>query len=147
MRNYKLDPEKFPRVRRNIILTYIFLALIGLGVVYLSLREALFNQAWALIPFILLVFAVTGWYALRQRRKYWEAFELSIRDNTLIRRAFKEPDVRIKRSKISGLREVQHGLILSTPGRENMLLIPRDLRDRDYEEIKRTLETWVGKEV
>jgi hypothetical protein len=142
---YKLDPAKFPRVRRNIILTYVLFALVGLGVVYLYLRQALFGQAWTLIPLVLLVFAVTGWYALTQRQKYWAEFELIIRDNTLIRRAHKAPELRIDRTNISGLREVRHGLILSTPDRKNLLLVPRDLRDGDYEAVKRTLGKWVGK--
>lgn len=142
MNTYKLDPKKFPRIRRNIILTYIAMALIGLGVVYLYIREALFGQAWMLIPFILLLFFIAGWFALRQRRKYWEEFQLLVKDNLLVRRAHKSPELRIKRSELTGVKEVRHGLILSTPARKNMLLIPRDLPDDDYQEIKRTLKKW-----
>jgi len=141
---YKLDPDKFPRVRRNIILTYMVMALVGLGVVYLYIREPLFEEAWPLVPFVLLVFTSAGWLALRQRRKYWEEFTLIVRDNTLIHRAHKAPEIRIKRPKITRVREVRNGLILSTPDRENMLLIPRDLSDKDYQEIKVTMERWAG---
>ena len=142
MKTYKLDPEKFPRIRRNIILSYIFLAMACLGVVYLYIREALFGQAWTLIPFILLVFALACWYAIRQRRKYWEEFHLVLRADALTYQVHKSPEVRIKRSKVSGVKEIRQGLILSTPQRENRLVIPKALREEDYQEIKRTLEKW-----
>ena len=91
MKTYQLDQEKFPRIRRNIILSYIFLALVGLGVVYLYIREDLFGQAWTLIPFVCVVFAAGGWFALRQRRKYWEEFRLRIKDDALYFRAPESP--------------------------------------------------------
>ncbi len=144
MSTYQLDPEKFPRVRRNIILMYLALALVGLGVIYLTVGEALFGQAWTLIPFVGLVFAAAGWYALRQRRQYWQAYQLLVRDRTLIRRAHNVPELRIQRSHITGVREVRNGLILSTPKNENLLLIPRDLPEDDYQEIKRRMERWAG---
>ena len=145
MSTYKLDPEKFSRVRRNIILTYIALALVGLGVVYLYIREALFGEAWPLIPFVLLLFTAAGWFALRERRKYWEEFKLTVRDNTLFYKVPKAPEIRIKRSKITRVREVRNGLILSTLDRENMLLVPRDLPDEDYQAIKRRMDSWTNK--
>jgi hypothetical protein len=44
------------------------------------------------------------------------------------------------------VKEVRHGLILSTPAKENTLLIPRELPDEEYQEIKRTLTRWAGRE-
>lgn len=143
MNIYQLDPHKFPRVRRNIILSYLAMALVGLGVVYINLGEALFGQAWTLIPFVLLLFTAAGWWALRQRRKYWEEFRLRINGDALFYRAPNIPEVRIKRENITGMREIRQGLVLATPGRENTLLVPRDLRDEDYQAIKRTMEKWV----
>jgi hypothetical protein len=146
LRKYKLDPDKFPRVRRNIILAYILMALVALGVIYLYIQEALFGQAWTLIPFILVVFAAAGWFALRQRQKVWEEFQLMVKDNALFRRTPKSPEIRINRSDVTGVKEVRHGLILSTPAKENTLLIPRELPDEEYQEIKRTLTRWAGRE-
>ena len=144
MKTFKLDPEKFPRIQRNIILSYVLLALAGLGVTYLYIREALFSQAWMLIPFILLVFAIACWYAIRQRRKYWEEFRLTFQEDALIYHVQKSKEVRIRRSKINGVKEVRQGLILSTSERENTLLIPKDLPENDLQEVKRTLEEWAG---
>jgi len=93
MKTYKLDPKKFPKVRRNIILSYIFLAMLGLVVFYLYLRDALFNQAWGLIPFVLLMFAGAGWLAVRDRRRFWEEFQLIFKEDVLIRRAPKSPEM------------------------------------------------------
>lgn len=144
MKTYRLDPNKFPRVRRNIILSYVFMALVGLGVVYLYVRDALFGQAWTLIPFVLLVFTGGAWFALRQRRKYWEEFQLRIQDDALYFRAPHVPEVRIQRRGITGVKEIRQGLILSTPARENTLLVPRDLPDEDYQAFKKIMEKWVG---
>jgi hypothetical protein len=145
MKSFRLDPENFPRIRRNIILTYIILALVALVIFYLYLREALFNQAWMLIPFVLLVFTAAGWYALRQRRKYWEGYELRLGDNILIRAAPNNPDMKIKRKDVTGIKEVHQGLILATRASENALLIPKELSDQDYQQIKGVMERWASK--
>lgn len=144
MKTYHLDPDKFPRVRRNIIITYIVLAIIGFVVFYLYIREALFGQAWMLIPFVLFVFALAGWFALRERKKYWDGFQLTIQDNALIRLAPKMLEMKVKRAGITGVREVRQGLIVSTKVHENTLLIPKDLRDEDYQTAKRILEKWTA---
>jgi hypothetical protein len=144
MKTYHLDPEKFPRIRRNIILTYFFLSLVGLAIVYLYIGPPLFGSAWTLIPFVVVVFAGVGWYALRERRKYWETYELTVTLRGLKISAPKSPDINIGKEKISAVREVRQGLILSSREKENWLLIPKDLPDDDYAAVKNTLENWVG---
>jgi len=135
VKSYHLDSEEFHRVRRNIILTYVVLALAALGIFYLYFREALFSQGWVLIPFVLLLFIAAAWFAIRQRRKYWDHFELRFTDQYLVRSLPNTPEMRVKYSDITGWKEVRQGLILSTPVSENTLLIPKALRDRDYQAI------------
>ncbi len=144
MKTYHLDPEKFPRIRRNIILTYIFLSLLGLAIVYLYIGAPLFGSAWTLIPFVLVVFAAAGWYTLYERQKYWEQYELTLTPEDLKISAHKSPDIRISKDKITAVREVRQGLILSNPQKENWLLIPKDLPDNDYAAVKKILESWVS---
>lgn len=145
MKIYRLDPEKFPRVQRNTILTYFFLSLVGLGVFYLNIGNALFNQAWMLIPLVFFAFTLAGWLSLRDRRRYWDEFEIIIRDNALTRRAPKLPDYTIKKSAMRGFKEVRQGIIIATASSENTLIIPRDLPDNDYRKLKQTLENWTEK--
>jgi len=147
MKSFRLDPDNFPRIRRNIILTYIILALVALVIFYLYLQEALFNQAWILVPFVLLVFTAAGWYALQQRRKYWEGYELRLGDKILIRAFPNNPDMKIKRTDVTGIKEVRQGLILATRASENALLIPKELSDQDYQQIKGVMEMWASKEI
>jgi hypothetical protein len=142
---YRLDPDKFPRVQRNTILTYFFLSLVGLGVFYLNIGNALFNQAWMLIPLVFFAFTLAGWLSLRDRRRYWDEFEIIIRDNALTRRAPKLPDYTIKNSAMRGFKEVRQGIIIATASSENTLIIPRDLPDNDYRKLKQTLENWTEK--
>ena len=142
MTTYRLDPEKFPRVRRNIILTYGFLSLIGLGIAYLNLRDALFGTAWGLIPFVFFLFFVAGAIAVRERKKTWEAFNITISDNTFVYAVPKISEFTLKKSEITGVRQVRQGLIVSTRLRKNALLISKDLRDADLLAIRRILEQW-----
>lgn len=143
MKVYQLDPRKFGRIRRNIILTYAFLALVALAVFYLYLRDALFGQAWMLIPFVLLLFAGACWLSIRDRKRYWDAFRISIQNDTLIYFVPKMPEVRLKRSDLTGVKPVRLGMILSTRFKENFLLIPKDLPDEDCAALWATLSRWV----
>lgn len=145
MKIYRLDPDKYRRVQRNTILTYFFLSLVGLGVFYLYIGNALFNQAWTLIPLVFFAFTLAGWLSLRDRRRYWDEFEIIIRDNALTRRAPKLPDYTIQKSAMRGFKEVRQGIIIATASSENSLLIPRDLPDNDYRKLKQTLENWTEK--
>jgi len=143
---YRLDPEKFSRVQRNIILTYCFLCFVGLGIVYLYLREALFDSAWPLIPFVVLLFSIAGWAALRKRWKDWEALSLTITDNRLVYIVPKMPELTLKKADITGVRQVRQGMIVSTRLRKNTLLISKDLRDEDYSAVRKILEKWSNKD-
>jgi hypothetical protein len=144
LQTFKLDPNKFPKILRNIIITYVFLALVGLGMVWLYLRENLFTRAWGLIPFVLIIFALVGWFAIRERKRYWEDFRLEIDGDAIERIAYKTGTLMIKKSEIMGLKEVRQGLIIAVRGKENALLIPRQLTDRDYQLVKRKLENWAN---
>ena len=145
MKTYQLDPKKFLRIRRNIILTYFIFSILGLVIFYLYFRDALFGQVWILVPFVLLLFAAAGWFAVRQRRRYWDEFKLTINDSMLIRAAPKLPDARFNKNAITGVKEVRQGLILSTRASENALLIPKALPDEDYLAVKQVLEKWIQK--
>lgn len=145
MNTYHLDPNKFPRIMRNIILTYFILALVGLGVIYLYLRETLFGSAWGLIPLVFLLFALAGGYALWERKKYWQEFEIAVKNATLTYKKPKMPPIIIQRSKITAVQESRQGLILSTKSRENAFLIPKELPGDDYQALQQLLHDWVQK--
>lgn len=145
MQTFKLDPEKFPKIRRNIIITYAILALVGLGMVWLYLRDNLFTRAWGLIPFVLFLFALAGWFALRERKRYWDVFRLEIGNDVLTRSAYKTNTVKLKKSEITTAREVRQGLIVGIPKNKNALLIPKQLQDQDYQLVKRKLDNWANR--
>ena len=144
MKTFSLDSEKFPRVTRNSIVVYFGMALICVFVVYVYVRDALFGNAWMLIPAIFILFAGCCWLSLRDRKKYWESFELVFQSNILTRTAFKTPTIRLERAKVTEFREIKNGLIVSTRANRNALLIPRDLPDDDYEAVKQILENWTA---
>jgi hypothetical protein len=142
MKTYHLDPQKFPKIRRNILLTYLVLWLVGLGVVYLSIGAPLFGSAWGLIPFTMLLFALAGWVALRERRKYWQAYTLRLDREKLIRSTPRSPEIQFTKKDVIRVREVRQGLIVSTQIKENALLIPKDLPGSDYNHLKKVLQSW-----
>jgi hypothetical protein len=144
LQTFRLDPSKFPKIRRNIIITYAFLSLVGLGMVWLYLRGNLFTRAWGLIPFVIVIFALAGWFAIRERKRYWDEFRLEIGADAMTRSAYKTGTVKIKKSEFTRLKEVRQGLIVAVRGKENALLIPRQLSDQDYQIVKQKLENWVN---
>ena len=144
MKTYQLDPGKFPRVKRNLILTYILLGAVGLLVIYLYIRDALFQQAWGLILLVVLLFGMAGCYALREQKRYWDIFKLTLQEGVLIRTAPKTLKVQIKKADVTKVRMVKNGMIVSTKSNPNALLIPRALSDEDFKELTKTLEKWAG---
>ncbi len=143
MKTCKLDPQKFPKIQRNLIILYLALSLVCIGIGYLYIGPDLFKRAWGLIPFIFIVFALAGWYAIRQRKKYWHTFQLTLKGDTLIKSAPKLPDQYLTKSKISKVEEVRQGLLISIKSKGPYMLIPRHLSDQDYAALKKTLERWL----
>jgi len=142
MQSFHLDLEKYKKVRRHLVFTYVLLALVSLGIIYMYVGEMLFGTVWILIPCSLLAVGLLGHVGLTKRMKFWEGFELTLDDEGLTRIAPDSKAIEVKKADFAGLREIKEGLVISTAENENALLVPRQLIDEDYQKLKGILESW-----
>lgn len=142
MQSFHLDLEKYKKVRRHLVFTYVLLALVSLGIIYMYVGEMLFGSVWMLIPLSLLAVGLLGHVGLTKRMKFWEGFEMTLDDEGLSRIAPDSKVIEVKKADFTGLREIKEGLVLSTVENENALLVPRQLKDEDYQKLKAILESW-----
>lgn len=142
MQTFRLDFEKYKKVRRQLVIVYILLALVALGIIYMYVGEQLFGSVWALIPLSLLAVGLISHVGLTKRIKFWEGFEIVLDDGGLIRTAPESKTIRVNKAEFAGVREIKEGLVLSTLENENAMLVPKQLKDEDYQELKAILESW-----
>ena len=142
MQTFKLDFEKYKKVRRHLVFTYVLLALVALGIIYMYVGEMLFSSVWILIPLSLLAVGLIGHVGLSKRIKFWEGFAITVDDEGLTRTAPDSKTIQVKKAEFAGMREIKEGLVLSTLENENAMLAPRQLKDSDYQELKTILESW-----
>ncbi len=142
MQTFRLDFEKYKKVRRHLVITYVLLALVALGIIYMYVGEQLFGSVWVLIPLSLLAVGLISHVGLTKRIKFWEGFEIALDDEGLIRTAPESKTIQVKKAEFAGAREIKEGLVLSTLENENAMLVPKQLRDEDYQELKAILESW-----
>ena len=142
MQTFKLDLEKYKKVRRHLVFTYVLLALVSLGIIYMYVGEQLFGSIWILIPLSLLAVGLLGHVGLTKRMKFWDGYELTLNDEGLTRTAPESTAIEVKKAEFTGVREIKEGLVLSTAENENALLVPRQLKDEDYQKLKGILESW-----
>jgi hypothetical protein len=142
MQTFKLDLEKYKKVRRHLVFTYVLLALVSLGIIYMYVGEMLFGSVWILIPLALIAVGLISHVGLTKRMKFWDGFELTLDEKGLTRTAPESKTIEVKKADFAGLREIKEGLILATTENENAMLVPRQLRDEDYQTLKGILESW-----
>jgi hypothetical protein len=146
MQSFHLDLEKYKKGRRHLVFTYVLLALVSLGIIYMYVGEMLFGSVWILIPCSLLAVGLLGHVGLTKRMKFWDGFELTLDEEGLTRTAPDSKTIEVKKADFTGVREIKEGLVLSTAENENAMLVPRQLFDKDYQALKEILESWPVKE-
>ena len=142
MQSFHLDLEKYKKVRRHLVFTYVLLALVSLGIIYMYVGELLLRSVWLLIPLSLLAVALLGYVGLTRRMKLWDGYELILSDEGLTRTAPDSRSFEVKKAEFTGVREIKEGLVLSTIENKNALLVPRQLKDEDFQKLKGILESW-----
>ncbi|MFH1446043.1 MAG: hypothetical protein ABIG43_01355 [Chloroflexota bacterium] len=147
MKTYKLDPEKFSKARRSIILLYILTGIILIiAALWMNWKQLSTNGIMSLmvIPLIVVLFGFSAWRAVKQRQQHWQEYTLQIGDDSIVQNQPRMPDLHIKSSDITDVRETKFGLVLSTERYRNLFGISKDLRAEDYEEVKAKLMSWVA---
>ncbi len=146
MKIYRLDPEKFSKARRSIILLYIITGIILIiAAVWMNWEQLSTSGFMSLmiIPFIVVLFGFSAWRAIKQRQQHWQEYTLQIDDNGIVQSQPRMPDLHVKSNDIIAARETKFGLVLSTKLHRNLFGISKDLRDEDYEEVKAKVMSWL----
>ncbi len=146
MKVYRLDPEKFSKARRSIILLYIITGIVLIiAAVWMNWEQLSTSGFMSLmiIPLIVVLFGFSAWRAIKQRQQHWQEYILQIDDDSIIQSQPRMPELRVKSSDITAVRETKFGLVLSTERYRNLFGISKDLRDEDYEDVKAKVMSWV----
>lgn len=154
MKTYSLSKNNFLQFRRRLIIrTGIFdivaMAIILVVAVYKAENTWPYVQpsiAWLYvllsIPIFLAVFGFTLYRSIKQSHAIWDSVRVEIGEDYVARRQLRVPEVRINRTEVTALREINNGLCVLTSDKFRALCIPIELDGPDYEEIKTTLSAW-----
>ncbi len=145
MKSYHLDPEKFNKEKRNITGIYGFIMFILTGIFVWMVWKKEINMSSLLILVAFLAMLVhTAYRSVKQRKQFFEGYRLELDENKLSQSQPNFPELIINRDEIKSVLENRSGLIISTTKAPNVLGITKDLRDEDYQEIKKILLSWVS---
>jgi len=135
-KNYFLDPKKFGKQTRNIILLYTITGIIALIVIFVLQHVTGTNDpAWLAIISIPVLLVFIGWRSIRMRKDLWENYILTLEDDVFIQNQPNYPETRVAMSSILSSEETKEGLYLSSRQGTRIFGIPPQLRDEDYEEL------------
>ncbi|MFZ3070105.1 MAG: hypothetical protein WA110_03165 [Anaerolineaceae bacterium] len=144
MKTYRLDPNKLPKQKKNILLMYgiTFLIMVVIALALNWGQETMTSLRW-MLPLMLALFAYSGYQAYRQRKALWDEYRLELFDDYLLQNQPKYPELRLNKADLIGLEEKRYGTLISAKQGKNILVITKDMPDADYEEVKRILNAWV----
>ena len=147
MKTYRLLPEGFAQVRRQVMIRSGVLGLIAAPLVLLVLYvlAAGGNPAAFVVALGVLlgtaIIALQLYRRLRAQREAWEAYRLDLGPDWVSRTRLRKPDMLIRRDEITGIEEVAGtGLLIKTAHEEKYIFVPAGLDG--YAEARGQLAQW-----
>src|SRR5687768_1995352 len=113
--HFKLRPGSFPELRKQILLRTVPLMLLatggGLGISFLNSDnyESTTSTLPLVLPLFLLIMLVSLYSSMRKQKKIFESFELILEEETVTRKQYNTPDIRIARSEIKSIIKNSNG--------------------------------------
>ena len=146
---YTTSEQSFVKVRQKItkqtqlssLILIIFFLVLDIWK-YFSTGETNFTSVIIGIIVVVILSIVTTNKVIKERKEIWNSLEIRLEDNYISRQQIRIPEVRINREEITAIQESKHGLCILTNDKTRSLLIPIELEQADYLEIKETLSNW-----
>jgi hypothetical protein len=140
VRQYRMDPARFARMRRRMITRLAVVApFLLIAVWYLSGR---LGRGRDVLDFIVLP-ATLLWEtyrAVQRERDKWNSLVLEFRGDSLVRTLHRYPLVEIASSEVTAIEEFSAGIIVRTDSRSKTLIVSRDLLG--YDDFRNRLAAW-----
>ena len=145
MRTYSLDPQKFGKVRRDIMILFAVIGIVAIGFGLWTTRSQL--QGYGLlglivVPVLIVILIIGAMNTIKQKKAYWGAFRIEMGEDYVIRQEPGLPGKRIQRSEVTSIQETPAGFVLSSAHNATSVIIPKDLGAADFAEIKASVSTW-----
>ena len=149
MQTYTTSTQGFSKIRRDII-KRLLIALILLTVFLVGLElwkikangDGNLTHLIIFIPVLLGAYIFTARKVISQQKEIWDSIIINIDNDYISRQQIRIPEVRIERTEVTAIEENKCGLWVKTENKARSLIIPIQLEQVDYLEIKETLISW-----
>jgi hypothetical protein len=145
-KTYTISPRGISKQRERFLLQ----SSIIYGVIFLIIfgRDLVANPdntiTSIIIPMVLLSVVLTYslWRGWRQNKEILESIRIKINDEYIARSQVRIPQILINRQEVTSIEEIGAGLCIRSADKTTSLLIPNNLDESDYQEIKNILSYW-----
>jgi hypothetical protein len=137
---YRMDPTRFARMRRTMIIrAALFAPLFLAGMWYFELHTGL-NRGIVAFVSVSVILAWEFYRSVRREQDKWRSLVLEFRGNNLIRTLPGYPVLDIAPSELTTIVEFSGGIIVRTKSRRKTLIVGRDLLG--YDDFHNRLAAW-----
>jgi len=151
-KTYRLRPELFEQEKSRLLRGFYFVFLmVIMASLILALQSVKFSPGRQLLIALAAVtvsvfFAVSIAFwcifrSLRLRQQLWSSYELTVTEDSILRRASDHNDFTVHRSEVTGFDETANrGFFIKTTDRNDFIYVPAALDG--YDELKGRLREW-----
>lgn len=94
------------------------------------------------LPFFLGIMIFTTYKTIKQQQEIWNSIVITVDDVYVSRQQTGMSETRIEPSQVTKIEENQHGLWIQTDSKTHAIIIPLQLEQADYLEIREVLSNW-----
>ena len=149
MQTYTTSTQGFSKIRRDIIkrlsLASILLTVFLGGLELWKIKangDGNLTYLIISIPVLLGAYIFTARKVISQQKEIWDSIIINIDNDYISRQQIRIPEVRIERTEVTAVEENKFGIWVKTENKARSLVIPIQLEQADYLEIKETLINW-----
>lgn len=148
MKTYSLSPERIEHlrqrlVRRGMVVAVLLVVCLVVLIWWLLPRDSISTVVTIISSIACLVGAAIGVRSATSRgQEIWQSIRVEMSDDFVARSQIRIPQIRINRMDVTAVEEGWFGLLVRTSDRSRSLILPRQLDDADFQEIRNRLASW-----